>query len=67
MTIYDTHRSTATATSSRVAYRIVQFGSDLIAWNDQRRTRKALSALSDHELYDIGLSRSDISNVATRR
>lgn len=30
------------------------------AWNDTRATRKALSRLSDRELEDIGLKRSDI-------
>ena len=36
-------------------------------WNDVRSTRKALSALSDHELDDLGLCRGDIEAVATRR
>ena len=31
---------------------------------DSRETYKALSVLSDRELKDIGLSRSDISSVA---
>ncbi|MCX7644160.1 MAG: DUF1127 domain-containing protein [Rhodobacteraceae bacterium] len=35
----------------------------IIAWNDARVTRKALSRLSDHELDDIGLSRSDIDAI----
>jgi uncharacterized protein YjiS (DUF1127 family) len=33
------------------------------AWNDARITRKALSNLSDHELDDIGLSRSEIDQI----
>jgi uncharacterized protein YjiS (DUF1127 family) len=45
-------------------YRTVQaFGAlfaAITAWNDARLTRKALSRLSDHELDDIGLSRSDL-------
>ena len=32
----------------------------LSGWNDRRVTRKALLALSDHELDDIGLSRGDV-------
>ena len=36
-------------------------------WNDVRATRKALSALSDHELDDLGLCRGDIEAIATRR
>ena len=36
----------------------------VIAWNDARVTRNALSALSDRELEDIGLIRGDIEDVA---
>ncbi|MEM6638148.1 MAG: DUF1127 domain-containing protein [Pseudomonadota bacterium] len=32
-------------------------------WNDMRATRKALSALSDRELEDIGLARGDIYEI----
>ncbi|WP_239520564.1 DUF1127 domain-containing protein [Pseudooceanicola aestuarii] len=32
-------------------------------WNDARVTRDALCRLTDHELYDIGLSRGDIDGV----
>ena len=34
------------------------------AWNDARITRNALARLSDRELEDIGLSRSDIDTIA---
>ena len=34
------------------------------SWNDARATRKALSALTDRELEDIGLNRADIDRVA---
>lgn len=33
-------------------------------WADVRETRKQLSALSDRELSDIGLTRGDIERVA---
>ncbi|SEL83573.1 protein of unknown function [Roseovarius azorensis] len=36
----------------------------IVAWNERRATRKALSQLSDRELDDIGLSRGDIDLVA---
>lgn len=39
----------------------------LIGWNDARVTRNALYNLTDRELDDIGLSRSDIDRVARNR
>jgi len=36
------------------------------AWNDARVTRKSLSALSAHELDDIGLVPGDIDDIAER-
>jgi uncharacterized protein YjiS (DUF1127 family) len=36
----------------------------LVAWNERRATRNALSQLSDRELDDIGLTRGDIDVVA---
>lgn len=36
----------------------------IAAWNDARVTRQALSRLSDRELDDIGLTRSDIDAVS---
>ncbi|WP_380057008.1 DUF1127 domain-containing protein [Falsihalocynthiibacter sp. SS001] len=35
----------------------------LAAWNDARATRSQLSRLTDRELDDIGLRRSDIKNL----
>lgn len=35
-------------------------------WNDRRKTVAALSKLSTHELEDIGLYPSDISEMAAR-
>ena len=35
----------------------------IAAWNDSRVTRNALSRLSDHELDDLGLTRSDIDRM----
>ena len=45
----------------RLATRTV---ASLSAWNDARKTRKALSQLSDHQLDDIGLIRGDIDQIA---
>ncbi|MGY6696927.1 MAG: DUF1127 domain-containing protein [Roseinatronobacter sp.] len=36
----------------------------LKTWNDERITRRELNALSDRELADVGLRRSDIDDVA---
>ncbi|MCA3511011.1 MAG: DUF1127 domain-containing protein [Rhodobacter sp.] len=49
------------------AYHFIQFVSNVLGtvkgWNDARVTRKALSALSDRELDDIGLCRGDIDRI----
>lgn len=39
------------------------FFATLAAWNDKRVTRRELSKLSDRELDDIGLTRSDIDAI----
>lgn len=66
MAAFDTTR-TAYGTASAVN-RIAAFVGDVIAtivsWNDARATHKALSALSDRELEDIGLIRGDIEYVS---
>ncbi|MFN3938515.1 MAG: DUF1127 domain-containing protein [Gemmobacter sp.] len=38
----------------------------VVAWNDARVTRNALSKLSDRELDDIGLTRADIDTISAR-
>lgn len=37
-----------------------------VTWKDARSTRKALNALTDLELHDIGLERGDINSVANK-
>jgi len=48
-------------------YHVVQFFSNfanmLLSWNDSRTTRNALLKLTDRELDDIGLCRSDIGSL----
>ncbi len=63
MSAYATNRAIATGTASGIVSSIV---ATVAAWNDARITRKALSKLSDRELDDIGLSRSDIDSIAAR-
>lgn len=52
-------------------FHFVQRMSDLlatvVAWNDARATRAALSKLSDRELDDIGLCRGDIDDICALR
>ena len=66
MATFDTTRTTygsATAASRFFAAINAVFAS-VVAWNDARVTRNTLSALTDRELEDIGLTRSDIDGVA---
>ena len=46
--------------SGRIGHTFVSLFAGLTAWNAARVTRKALSALTDRELEDIGLCRGDI-------
>ena len=67
MATFDTSRTTygsATA-SSRFFAAIGAVIASVVAWNDARVTRNALTALTDRELEDIGLSRADIDGVAS--
>jgi uncharacterized protein YjiS (DUF1127 family) len=41
--------------------------SRVVDWRKSRRARSELHALSDRDLHDIGMSRSDIERVASRR
>lgn len=69
MAAFDTTRTAYG--SAPVANRFGGFVSTLFgtfaAWNDARQTRKALNALTDRELEDIGLARGDIDEVARYR
>ncbi|MEQ6248661.1 DUF1127 domain-containing protein [Sulfitobacter sp. HNIBRBA3233] len=66
MAAFDTTRTSYGVASA--ANRTVAFVADLaisvVAWNDARITRKALSGLTNRELADIGLERGDIDSVA---
>ena len=63
MAAFDTSR-TAYGSTSAVSRFFSALLANIVAWNDARVTRKALSALSDRELEDIGLIRGDIDSVA---
>ena len=39
---------------------------EFLAWREARMNRAALARLSDHELADIGLQRSDIDEMSRK-
>jgi uncharacterized protein YjiS (DUF1127 family) len=55
-----------TFTTNRPASRsiLARLIAGIVAWNDARATRISLGRLSNHELDDIGLVRSDIERIA---
>lgn len=66
MAAFDTNR-TVYGSSSAVSGFFSVFArviGNVVAWNNARITRNALSSLTDRELEDIGLIRGDIDNVA---
>ncbi len=69
MAAIDTSRTAigSASVANRVSAYLFALINNIVEWNDARVTRKALSALSDRELEDIGLIRGDIESVATRR
>lgn len=61
MTTANIYAPLGAVTVLRVVDAIFNAKSNLIEWNESRRTRKLLSQLTDTQLDDIGLSRSDIA------
>lgn len=68
MAAFDTTRTAYGTTSAvnTVKSFIASHIASAIAWNEARITRKALAALSDRELEDIGLIRGDIDMIAEK-
>lgn len=66
MAAFDTTRTAygASGAASGFSNFIGRLFGTIADWNDARVTRKALSALTDRELEDIGLIRGDIDSVA---
>lgn len=65
MATFDTTRTSYGSPSKSRFFNIISaLTAAIVAWNDARVTRKALAGLTDRELEDIGLSRSDIDAVA---
>jgi uncharacterized protein YjiS (DUF1127 family) len=65
MATYDLNRTTAAG--HFFGGRLSALISTIAEWNDARVTRKALSALTDRELDDIGLVRGDIGRITNFR
>lgn len=57
------HAPLGAATILHVADAFTNFFSNAAEWNMARKTRKALSVLSDAQLDDIGLCRADIADL----
>ena len=64
MATLDTTTVFAQAKEKRAQYLLSGLIARIVAWNEVRKTRIALMALSDHELNDIGLTYADIDAVA---
>ncbi len=64
MTVYQTNVARPEFSVSARALRLVSDACErLIAWNESRATRAALSKLTDRALTDIGLSREDVARM----
>lgn len=65
MAAFDTTRTQfeTAGFAGRIGQAFAAMSATVAAWNDTRVTRGALAGLSDRELDDIGLSRSDIESI----
>lgn len=54
------------ATRGLISTFFASAAASVVAWNDERATRNALSKLTDRELDDIGLVRGDIDSIANK-
>lgn len=65
MASYETSRAAPFGAISifRAVQSVSETHANFTAWNNGRKTRKALNALSNRELDDIGLCRADIDQI----
>jgi uncharacterized protein YjiS (DUF1127 family) len=69
MATYELHHGPAKAGATlitRIARAVSDLRVHLICWSDTRATRQALSRLSDRELADIGVERSQIEKICAQ-
>ena len=67
MAAFDTNRPVTLMSAGRVTRAVADVFGSVIAWNDARTTRNALSKLTARELEDIGLCYGDIEDIANRK
>ena len=65
MATFETTRPVAAHSAGLIATFLTDLYADIVAWNDARITRKALSKLSARELDDIGLTVADLRDIST--
>ena len=63
MTTANIHAPLGAVTVLRVVDFFISAKNAVLSWNEGRVTRKALSALTDAQLDDIGLTRADIAKL----
>ncbi|MBY6056437.1 DUF1127 domain-containing protein [Leisingera daeponensis] len=63
MTTANIHAPLGAVTVLRVVDAVANVKETILEWYEARQTRKALAQLSDAQLDDIGLSRSDIAKI----
>ena len=51
---------------ARISAMLTSLAGSISYWNDVRLTRNTLVSLTDRELDDIGLTRGDIDDVASK-
>ena len=59
-TLAQAHAPVGAVATLRVVDALMHVKDAVVSWNQTRVTRKILSRLSEHQLNDIGLTRSDL-------
>lgn len=63
MTTANLHAPLGAVAVLRTVDSVLNLKENLIQWNENRITRKALSRLTDAQLDDIGLTRDDVTSL----